>query len=542
MIKMLSIERLLEMTPFKEVTVIAGHEGLSHEIKSVNVMEVPDIYPYVDEQGLLFTTLFPIYDDEEALHEFIERLSEKNLAGVAIKLGRYLPEVPDYMIKQAEHYQFPILILPSDANLSTLTNYILTELLDKKTSLLEFRETIASRLHHFLLEGSDMIQFVEALAELSEAPIIILDAHLQIEATSVALESVVINDKGLHYLMNEDINEQQVIVECLNQAYTKDEVLFEPIMAGKKLFGYLMVLKSDSSSEETLSIIVEQAIILLAYLMQTKAAIQQKERNYLDSFLRDMLNARYQSQAEIIDKAKVFKWHLHFPNVILVIRSTETRTEKRLSTYTKVLDSEKIEQAVSHVFDIPLSNGKVAYFEEELVVFISLAFETRLQEKLQTLGELIVSSLHPFGTFSVSISEPIERLQDVKLGYQHARLVHDVYKQQNKTSYIKFYQSLGLFKIFPLIKDEAKMHAFIEEYIGDIIRYDQKKDMDLMQTLATLIKNNGNVQKTSDEMFIHYNSLRYRIQKLKDLGVDLNDGDKMIEVAVACQMYRYLQL
>jgi purine catabolism regulator len=32
-------------------------------------------------------------------------------------------------------------------------------------------------------------------------------------------------------------------------------------MAGKKLFGYLMVLKSDSSSEETLSIIVEQAII-----------------------------------------------------------------------------------------------------------------------------------------------------------------------------------------------------------------------------------------------------------------------------------------
>ncbi len=539
---MLSIERLIEMPPFKEVTVIAGHKGLSHEIKSVNVMEVPDIYPYVDEQGLLFTTLFPIYDDEDALHTFIERLSEKNLAGVAIKLGRYLPEVPDYMIKQAEQHHFPILILPSDANLSTLTNYILTELLDKKTTLLEFRETIASRLHHFLLEGSDMVQFVEALSELSEAPIIILDAHLQIEATSVARESVVMHDKGLHYLMNEEVKKQQIIVECHNQAYTKDDLLFEPIMAGKKLFGYLMVLKSEASSKETLNIIVEQAIILLAYLMQTKAAIQQKERNYLDSFLRDILNARYQSQSEIIEKAKVFKWHLHFPNVILIIRSMEQNTEKRISTYTKVLDSEKIEQAVSHVFDIPLSNGKVAYFEEELVVFISLAFEPRLQEKLHTLGELIVKSLRPLGTFSVSISEPIERLQDIKLGYRHARLVHDIYKQQNKGSYIKFYHSLGLFKLFPLMKDEEKMQAFIEEYIGDIIRYDQKKDRDLMLTLSALIKNNGNVQKTSDEMFIHYNSLRYRIQKLKDLGVDLNDGDRMIEVAVACQMYRYLHL
>lgn len=539
---MLSIERLLEMTPFKDVTVIAGRGGLSHEIKSVNVMEVPDIYPYVDEQGLLFTTLFPIYDDEDALHEFIVRLSEQNLAGVAIKLGRYLPEVPDYMIEQAEKHQFPILILPSDANLSTLTNYILTELLDKKTTLLEFRETIASRLHHFLLEGSDMTQFVEALSELSEAPIIILDAHLQIEATSIELESVVMSEKGLYYLMNEEDMRQQVIVECLNQTYTKDDVLFEPIMAGKKLFGYLMVLKNETSSQETLSIIVEQAIILLAYLMQTKAAIQQKERNYLDSFLRDILNARYQSQSEIIDKAKVFKWHLHFPNVILVIRSMEQNTEKRISSYTKVLDSEKIEQAVSHVFDIPLSNGKVAYFEEELVVFISLAFETRLQEKLRTLAELIVKNLTPLGAFSVSISEPIERLQDIKSGYQHARLVHDIYKHQNKAPYIKFYQSLGLFKLFPLMKDEEKMQAFIEEYIGDIIQYDKKKDMDLMHTLSALIKNNGNVQKTSDEMFIHYNSLRYRIQKLKDLGVDLNDGDKMIEVAVACQMYRYLHL
>jgi len=69
-----------------------------------------------------------------------------------------------------------------------------------------------------------MVQFVEALSELSEAPIIILDAHLQIEATSVAPESVTINNTGLHYLMNEEINEQQIIVESLNQTYTKDDV------------------------------------------------------------------------------------------------------------------------------------------------------------------------------------------------------------------------------------------------------------------------------------------------------------------------------
>lgn len=539
---MLSIEKLLEMPPFQHVTVIAGHGGLGHEIKSVNVMEVPDIYPYVDELGLLFTTLFPIYDDEEALRQFIKRLSEKNLAGVAIKLGRYLPEVPDYMLKQAEEYHFPILILPADANLSTLTNYILTELLDKKTSLLEFRENIASRLHHFLLEGSDMPHFVEALAELAAAPIIILDAHLQIEATSTDKRALTIHQKELYNMVNDEKQSSATVIEVANQSYKETDVLVAPIMAGNKQFGYLIVLKEDEQADGHLAIIVEQAIILLAYLMQTKAAIQQKERNYLDSFLRDILNERYQSQSEIIEKAKVFKWHLHFPNVILVVHSMEKGSKERIATYSKVLESEKIEQSVSHIFAVPISNCKVAYFEEELVVFISLAFETRLHEKLQLCSALIIKSLKTFGLFSVSISEPIERLSDIKSGYHHARLVHSIFGNQSTQSYIKFYQSLGLFKLFQLIDDEEKMHEFIDEYIGDIIKYDEKKDMDLMQTLSTLIKNNGNVQRTSEEMFIHYNSLRYRIQKLKDLGVDLNDGDKMIEVGVACQMYRYLHL
>lgn len=539
---MLSIEKLLEMPPFRQVTVIAGHKGLGHEIKSVNVMEVPDIYPYVDELGLLFTTLFPIYDDEEALRQFIKRLSEKNLAGVAIKLGRYLPEVPDYMLKQAEEYHFPILILPEDANLSTLTNYILTELLDKKTSLLEFRENIASRLHHFLLEGSDMPHFVDALAELAAAPIIILDAHLQIEATSVDKDTLIIHQKALYDIIIDEKQNSTTLIEVSNQTYQKEKMLIAPILAGSKQFGYLIVLKEDKQADEHLAIIVEQAIILLAYLMQTKAAIQQKERNYLDSFLRDILNERYQSQSEIIEKAKVFKWRLHFPNVILIVHSMEEKSEERIAKYSKVLESEKIEQSVSHIFGVPLSNCKVAYFEEELVVFISLAFETRLQEKLQLCSDLIIKSLKVFGLFSVSISEPIVRLSDMKSGYHHARLVHSIFGTQSKQSYVKFYQSLGLFKLFQLIDDTEKMHEFIDEYIGDIIKYDEKKDMDLMQTLSTLIKNNGNVQRTSEEMFIHYNSLRYRIQKLKDLGVDLNDGDKMVEVGVACQMYHYLQL
>ncbi|SEN49719.1 purine catabolism regulatory protein [Amphibacillus marinus] len=541
-----TIESVLNMEAFSDVAIIAGQKGINRQIQNVYVMEVPDIFSYVDQHGLLFTTLYPIANNNEAMMSFIPELAKQQLAGVAIKLGRYISEVPKYMIEQAEARDFPILVLPNDANLSLLTNHILTALLGMKTSMLEFRETISQQLHALLLQGADLVTFVHYVSQITGGNIVILDNSLNCTASSFDIqddEFTVDREQFQQWFNSSNITENNPSIIKVNQTtYGKAELFIQSIAAGTKRLGYLVVLIDEPGKmTKHLNVVVEQAIILLAFLLQTEQTIIQKERNYLDNFIRDIMNDRYQSQAEIIEKAKVFRWNFNFPNIILLIKSQKKDSSKRLSTYYKILDSGKIPRIIAGVFDVPIQNCKVIHYNGELMCLISVAFETRLQQRLKTAGERLIARLADYGQLGIGISEVIYQVHQLKTAYDHALLVHRVNDQQGTSeSYVQFYDDLGLYKLFYLINDHALLNEFIDEKIGEVIHYDQQRDINLLETLTYLIKNNGNLQKTADEMFIHYNSLRYRVNKLKELGLELDEGHKFTEIAVACQLFQYL--
>ena len=72
----------------RHAQVVGGALGLDHLVRSVNVMEVPDIIEWVKPDELLLTTAYPLRDDPEALAALIPRLAEKGLAGMAHKPTR----------------------------------------------------------------------------------------------------------------------------------------------------------------------------------------------------------------------------------------------------------------------------------------------------------------------------------------------------------------------------------------------------------------------------------------------------------------------
>jgi len=86
------------------------------------------------------------------------------------------------------------------------------------------------------------------------------------------------------------------------------------------------------------------------------------------------------------------------------------------------------------------------------------------------------------------------------------------------------------------------LEEFVNEKLGKVFEYDKKKNTNLLETLRYYIKNNTNVQKTAEDMYVHYNTMRYRINKLKELGIDGEDGFELTEISLAYLLYQYLQL
>ncbi|WP_019375974.1 PucR family transcriptional regulator [Virgibacillus halodenitrificans] len=539
-----TINDVIKIDSFKGVEVIAGEAGLARRVSNVFFMEVPDIFSYIDEHGLLLTTLYPVADKPEEIDALIPKLAEMNIAGIAVKPGRYVAEIPASMIEQANKYGIPLMKLPDDANLSILSNQILTKLLDVRTSVLEFRNKMHQQLLDLLLEGADLNRFVHSIAKLIDAPVLLLNTELECIASSINTEQKEI--KVLHqsnHLEQYSRKTNNLTVQINDHAYEKNDIFIQSIYAGESEFGYLVILlEKETNITENLIVAVEQASFLVAFLFQTEQSLLQKERNHLNSFVRDIFNDQYTSQTEVMEKAKVFKWKLSFPLVILSIKTNIKESEKKLSIYYRMLDSGLIERMISEILDIPIQNCKLTYYNDSLICFISFTSEKRLKENLQQLGETIISRFGKNSHLGISISDTVDSINQIREHYSNSTLVYNIYKESlEHQSFVHFYEDIGLFRLFHYIEDSSILEKFVTEKLGSVIEYDERKDANLLETLRYYIKNNTNLQKTADDMFVHYNTMRYRMNKLKELGIDVKSGFELTDISVAYQLYHYLK-
>ncbi|MFJ5766631.1 PucR family transcriptional regulator [Lysinibacillus sp. NPDC093210] len=532
---------VLKMEGFEDVKVIAGDSGLSRRVENVYFMEVPDIYAYIDQHGLLLTTLYPVADKPKHIQTLIPKLAEMNVAGIAIKPGRYVAEIPKIMVEQANELGIPLMQLPDGANLSTLANQVLTKFLDVKTSLLEFRNKMHQQLLELLLEGTDVNKFVLSIANLVNAPILLLNNDFEYVRSSIQKEQEISIHRKRY---NSGSSKSTFSVQVGNAIYEKNDIFIQCIYAGGNEYGFLVVLlDKEKNLTEDMIIAIEQASFIIAFLFQTEQTLLQKERNHLSSFVRDIFHNQYSSQTEMIEKAKVFKWNFQFPFVLVSIKTNEKESEKKLAIFHKMLDSGLIERSASKIVDVPIENCKVLYINDSLVCFISLVSENNVRQKLQNLGDVILSLFEKYGNLGVSISDTVHRFNQIKEYYDNSTLVFQVYKENlQKQSYVHFYGDIGLFRLFHYVENLFILEDFVTEKLGKVFEYDKRKNTNLIETLRYYIKNNTNVQKTSEDMFVHYNTMRYRINKLKELGIDGEDGFELTEIALAYQLHQYLQL
>ena len=134
-------------------------------------MEVPDILDWVKPDELLLTTAYPLRDDPVALDALIPRLAERGLAGIALKPGRYIKEIPASMIEAADQHAFALIELPPEASFNEIINSVLTVILDVQAARLQRSAAIHDRFTSIALSGGGLRQIAEALAELVGRPV-----------------------------------------------------------------------------------------------------------------------------------------------------------------------------------------------------------------------------------------------------------------------------------------------------------------------------------------------------------------------------------
>ncbi|MFQ7788681.1 MAG: PucR family transcriptional regulator ligand-binding domain-containing protein [Blautia massiliensis (ex Durand et al. 2017)] len=115
-------------------SLVAGQEGLMRRIEVFDMMEQPNIKPWLREHLLLITTGYVIRNDKEALLNLIRDMNEVNASALAIKT-RFFDDFPKEALQLADELKLPLFFLDNNAGFVELVFPVMTAIVESRSNI-----------------------------------------------------------------------------------------------------------------------------------------------------------------------------------------------------------------------------------------------------------------------------------------------------------------------------------------------------------------------------------------------------------------------
>jgi len=102
-----------------------------------------------------------------------------------------------------------------------------------------------------------------------------------------------------------------------------------------------------------------------------------------------------------------------------------------------------------------------------------------------------------------------------------------------------YYDDLGLYRLLAGLRARDEVQRFYEETLAPLARYDATHGTELVRTLDCFFAQNANASQTSRALYIHRNTLGYRLQRIVEItGLDLDDAEARMALQLALEIHR----
>ncbi|MBE7022167.1 MAG: PucR family transcriptional regulator [Ruminococcaceae bacterium] len=163
------------------------------------------------------------------------------------------------------------------------------------------------------------------------------------------------------------------------------------------------------------------------------------------------------------------------------------------------------------------------------------------QEYLSKIAKSIVETINSELMLQVYVGmgTPTESINDIARSYSEAQIALEIGRVFEGDKYILSYDALGIGRLIYQLPSKL-----CELFLDEIFKKESINvlDEETIQTIYKFFENNLNVSETSRQLFVHRNTLVYRLDKIERLtGLDLRNFDDAVTFKVAILVNKYLQ-
>ncbi|MFF7945588.1 helix-turn-helix domain-containing protein [Streptomyces griseorubiginosus] len=140
---------------------------------------------------------------------------------------------------------------------------------------------------------------------------------------------------------------------------------------------------------------------------------------------------------------------------------------------------------------------------------------------------------------TIGVSAPCDSVDDIPHHYREAQRALDVRRHSRERHGTSFFDELGLYRILGPGSGRRELERFVQEWLGQLIDYDSRHHATMVETLSRYFDCGGNYDETADSLAIHRSTLRYRLQRIRDIsGHDLADVEDRLNLQVATRVWK----
>ena len=548
----MDVTTFLQLPFTKEFKLLAGENGLINQITGINILDNPNATDWLTPGELILTSGYFFKETPSAMANFLAHFDRLNIAAICIKPQIYLTPLPSALLEECNQRGIPLIEIPYGVAFSKILNTVMNLLSNEVNEANQMALDLNSELLEYGLQGKGIEELKGKLERLLGNPILITNGDWSVLTKTIdATFTPYLKQQQHHQLFDkksfkhlpENFHHSKHPSNFLLNDQTSGTIL--PVFFNDITYGYMIVFQKNKALTRQDYLALEQTSITIALEIVHQNEKERIQNKVLRDFYRELLFGTHS-----IEELNTFNIEFDYdiPYTVFII-DFQIANHKEQSLVQQKYEEERMIRktfAAATFFQHPLFPVIHLFKQGQAIIgLVGRKQANRPNEHLleveffEAFHQYLLADLpkDSFMNFYIGTKQAIE---NIKESYREAKQI--LAYQETQKSQIYFARDF-YFELFlrQHIQAEAA-EGFIEHYLSPLLTWESGSHAYLLETLSVYLNHQLNLATASRDLFIHRNTLRYRIEKIEGLlGYSLDDPRVILSLQLALKLLEEYQ-
>lgn len=556
----LSVEEMLNIDIFSGAKLLGGAAGLSNEIKGATIIEAPDIVKFISGGEVLLTRFYAFqFCTAEEFDSYFQELAQKKVSAIVIKRGNdveHIEEKVKYILDFAEKYAVPVLEVAFELSFREILRPILERLFNEEVRRLKYFKTTHDNFTALAFSrgsGEDSIQkILDVLEKLIDNPVALFNQNMDyLAGTEGCKTEMAISDRAKEYqpkfYSNYTYLKQKVTLTKEACDEYEQFIVKWRVMYNRRV--YLVITASVSPFGDMDDIAIENGVTALKQEMFRQHSVEELEEKFQNDIITQILNGNIHTRKELEREVKQLGIPLDANYRVLLFKLWN----EGAGTFEKLNEQFKFDSILRDAVINEFEDVRVRNDVDQVIVIQQISKEQKQEDYRKELKNTVekiqkrICQKNKNLKVRAGVGKEVEGVLKLSDSFKEARdslEFINIFEKPNaeQSHHIVFFSDMGIFKLLCKADNPEELYEYIPESLQKLLYYKKQQRQELILTLNTYLDRNQNLTKTAQELFIHYKTAAYRIDRIvKITGIDMNNASEVLAVRIGLIVYRMIE-